>query len=81
MAGEGWTGRWGLTVANDYYRKKINHEVLLFSRGNDIQYLLINHSENNMKKYIYNIHTHTHTYICIERKRKTESHLVVSDSL
>ena len=44
------------------YTKQINNMVLVDSAGNYIQYLPINHRENNIKKlYIY-IHTHIHIH-------------------
>ena len=40
----------------------INNKVLLYSTGNYIQYLVINHNGKEYEKeYIY-VYTHTHTH-------------------
>ena len=53
--GLGW-GREGVGVGVRRYKQEhigwINSKVLLYSPGNYIQYLVINHSGKNVKKYI-----------------------------
>ena len=56
--GEEWIGSLGQADANYYIEREwINNKVLLYSTGNYIQYLVINHNGKEYEKdctYMYN---------------------------
>ena len=51
--GGGLNQKFGISRYKLLYIKQINDKVLLYSRGNYIQYPVINHMEKNMKKNMY----------------------------
>ena len=56
VGGRGLDWDLGISRCRLVYIEWINNKVLLYSTGNCIQYLVINHNGKNMKKnvYVYN---------------------------
>ena len=61
--GRGLNWDFGISRCKLLYRGWINNKVLLYSTGNYIQYLMINHLRKECKKECVYTHIYTHIYI------------------